>query len=511
MLLVADMNEEEGYATPYYDPYEGAESTPRRHQQMDPRYDQWYGQAPPWYGQSQQPPYPHTGYHQSMYHPGRQQPLPTEFRVINTPSAAPSTFIPPLPTGPPPPMAAPTPPPEPPANTAPPQTTVKKLVSQLVSEESEEGEDASFEEGEIEEYDFFNEDDVEEEVMKEEVGEEKGKELYREKLKKVLQLRKLPLTAQEESSDIGLSVVSGEKRMRAHLPAPPGYVKYFEEHFRDELKDVKGGNPLAVGSYPRMYKPKASHYEIKDAWSSEFLKEDTALCKSVLYKYKDPPKFEVKQQAIKGLETHCRGALNVACYTDSFLWSAKRMVEKMRARLSSKRFVKEPTLDIEDIRELFALTDEAMDFMSSAAKGIQDYSKMTMDEVAMLVTWRRDSYISSMSKELPEEQKILLRQQDMMGKTLFGKTALEEATVAVERTRQARTNEQVKRACSTRNEDNSSNKASRGNDGQRGSFRGKGRNERWKQDSDTPFHSFNKKSRCSRGSSNRGRGRGRAN
>ena len=40
-----------------------------------------------------------------------------------------------------------------------------------------------------------------------------------------------------------------------------------------------------------------------------------------------------------------------------------------------QRFVKKPTLDIEDIRELYALTDEVMDFMSSAARAYRTILK----------------------------------------------------------------------------------------------------------------------------------------
>ena len=375
----------------------------------------------------------------------------------------------------------------------------------------------SAEEGEIEdeeeecEFDFFENSTEESSGTEETEAQDKPNSRYHEQLKKVRKLRKLPSDSGPEEDSETLSGDRGSrKRYKCSLPAPEGFIKYMDEHYIDELKDVKGGKPLAVGTMPKMFKPKMACYEVKEGWSTEYLKEDTALYKSALYRSKDTPSLKMKHDTIRKLETHNLCALNVECYTDNFLWSAKQMMLKIQSRLKEKQYEKEPRLALNGIKEIYGLTEEALLFMKSAARGLQDLSKMTMDEVATIVTVRRDNWIEAMSYDLPTAQKLALRQGKLMEKTLFGKDALETATIAVERARQDKTNQEVKRAVSTNANEGQKGRGQRRTHSddreEQGGKKQKGNQEK------TPYHSFGSSNNKSRGNQRgqRGqRGRGR--
>jgi hypothetical protein len=272
-----------------------------------------------------------------------------------------------------------------------------------------------------------------------------GRPTYQEQVTKVLELRKVQLTQDNETSMTLSGGTGTRKRPRSKLPAPEGFIKQMERYV-DDIRDVKGGKPHPVGSFPKLYKPRMNAYELTDSWTSEHLHEDVELSGSTIYRRKDAPQVKMRQSTLRGLEAHNRQTLNVSCYTDNFLWSAKQMMRKIRSRLRQQQYEKEPTIGLSGIKELFALTEEAMLFMDNTAQGIQDMAKMTVSEVGKLVTLRRDNWIEAMSADLPEDQRFALRQQSLLGKTLFGRDALDAATRAAERARQDKANEQVQEA-----------------------------------------------------------------
>jgi hypothetical protein len=406
-------------------------------------------------------------------------PLPPTRRQGPPPSAAtgtPTTSQPPLPSSPPPPPRS---------------TSAREETKTDTLEEISLRNDGA-EEGEIEDDEPVNLFDI---TKNSDSEEEQGMPTYREQVTKVRKLRNLPLTqnVDDETSMTLSGSASTRKRFRCSLPAPEGFVKQMDQYV-DEIKDVKGGKPHPVGSFPKLYKPRMSGYELTDSWNAEHLQEDVGLSGSALHRGKDPPQVKMRQTTIKGLEAHNRQTLNVSCYTDTFLWSAKQMMRKIRSKLKLKQYEEEPTIEVSGIKELYALTEEAMLFMDNTAQGLQDMAKMTISEVGTLVTLRRDNWIEAMSADLPEEQKFALRQQSLLGKTLFGQDALATATRAAERSRQDKTNEQVKKAVS-RTDDRR---------GVKRPFRDHNDNKRPKHEEKTAFHSFSSY-RNPRGKS-RGRG-----
>ena len=148
---------------------------------------------------------------------------------------------------------------------APPRSPPLETVNQVCQEVEQRSDicesHGDWEEGEIEEfeeeYDFFGEEDEKEMQLDIDESPDKESKRYQEKIRKVLQLRKLPLTVERKSSNITLSVDSEDKKSKLCIPPPDGFKQYFESHFLNEIKDVKWGKSLPVGTLPLMYKAKA--------------------------------------------------------------------------------------------------------------------------------------------------------------------------------------------------------------------------------------------------------------
>lgn len=364
----------------------------------------------------------------------------------------------------------------------------------LSSDTTEEGEIQTDSDGDI----FAEMSDT---TSSSEHEEDRQSVYYTEQVRKVMKLRKLPINEESEEEVFTLSGApqSQRKKRKVAMPAPDCFSKYMKFHCVEELKDEKGGKPLPVGQLPKLYKPRMTCYEVKNGWAVDHLKEDTGLCKSSLYRGSDAPTVKMNQSTLKKLETHNRQAVNVGCYTDAFLWSASKMMKQVRKKLKAKQYEKKPVLNVSGIKDIYRHTEEAIMFMQSAARGLQDLSRMTMDEVGCLVTLRRDNWIDAMTRDLPNEQKFALRQLDMSGNTLFGQEALERASRAVERARQDDTNLEMKRAIK---ED------SRKDRNQKSNFRGERDDSKGKKYQEkVPYHSFSNRRQKKEG----GRGGGNSN
>jgi hypothetical protein len=227
----------------------------------------------------------------------------------------------------------------------------------------------------------------------EEEGEKKESDLYKERVRKVREMLALPQIQPQASKDVCMSVETDRARVKHILPASKNFSSMFS-NFLDEVKGVskKKGSPMDVGTFPKRFQPRMTNYELEDCpWSVEAVVNDPELYNSSLWRHKDNPQFRISQKKIAEWETSNREGLSVASYTDSFLWSVKSMLTNMRDNLDSRRFCEDPTLTLDHIMELRDQTTEALQFLQSAARGIQDMTKLTVGRIGSQVLSRRDN------------------------------------------------------------------------------------------------------------------------
>jgi hypothetical protein len=291
---------------------------------------------------------------------------------------------------------------------------------------------------------------------------------------------------------------------------------------------------MEVGAFPKRFQPRMANYEVESCpWSVEALVTDPELYQSSLWRHKDNPQFRISQKKIMEWETSNRESLSVAAYTDSFLWAVKSLLAGLRDKLESRRYCEDPSMSLEQIMDVKDDATEALQFLQSAARGVQDMMKMTVDRIGSQVLSRRDSWCNAMTSELPVAEKLKLRQEPMTGKMLFGTSAVArakkslkeekddlvqnkilESVAAVTGGKSARgrgysaatkaTPVEKRPEPATGQQDQVLSHSFRS---QRG--RGKGRGNLWEKQSTAPIHDYKKTAgRGQRGSFRGGRGRG---
>jgi hypothetical protein len=212
------------------------------------------------------------------------------------------------------------------------------------------------------------------------------------------------------------------------------HLQHFQD-FLDNLKNVKSGKSRATkGSYydlgqlPQPFKPRMAHYNIeKCPWIETALPDnESLLSSSTLYKHDDRPQIRIKSKRLMEWENSNRQSLSVASHLDHFLWAGKTRVKELKEKLEVHD-QPDSTISFQEIEDLWNDADQAVDFLQSAAKGLQDLVKATVNRVCWQVTVRRDSWLERMDSSLPKAEKRKLRALDCNSKLLFNQDDLEAA------------------------------------------------------------------------------------
>ena len=116
----------------------------------------------------------------------------------------------------------------------------------------------------------------------------------------------------------------------------------------------------------------------------------------------------------------------MASYLDMFLWAGKKRLKEMKEKMETKQ-TKDAVMVFEEIQDLWNDVDQALGFLQSAAKGLQDIVQATVGRVSTQVLVRRDAWISRMSRSLPGVEKRKLRVVDFNEKKVFTSSSLEHA------------------------------------------------------------------------------------
>jgi hypothetical protein len=355
---------------------------------------------------------------------------------------------------------------------------------------------------------------------------------YRAKIQRVRELMQLPVLEATDDGNVAISVDPEPRKVKQVLPAPPKVITLFDsfmQEVRGTSKKSKKSKPLDFHHFPSSFAPKMSHYEVEDCgWSSRALETDPNIFQSALYRDKDQPPFKVRIQKVMDWETSNRQSLSVASYTDSFLWAGKTKIKELREKLDSRRFVENSSLDKDQLADLDFDAEEAMDCLQSAAKGLQDLMKMTVDRLGSQALVRRDAWLGHFNDALPKAQKLELRRLDISGKYLFGMEEVEKAKLSVKAEKTDLMQDKLlKSQLSVRSSDKKSSSApssskgsgysqgsrssqsfrpQSGQRGNRGGARGSSGQDLWRRQSDTPRFDYNRRGRGDRG--NRGSFRG---
>ena len=211
--------------------------------------------------------------------------------------------------------------------------------------------------------------------------------------------------------------------------------------------------------------------------------------------------------------------MSIASYTESFIWASQEKLKTMATNLDNRRFADDPTLTIEHIEDLAEDVGQTLDFLQSAAIGLKDMVKMTVDRIGSQVLVRRDTWLNVFPKTLPRAERLELRHADLNGKYLFGTKLVDKAKEVVSSQVRDKVNNKFLKATlpTVQTAGQSGGKKNDNRNDKQDSFRGKkntskqNRGEKmWARESEAPKFEFRNqggpRGRGNRGGGSRGRG-----
>lgn len=228
----------------------------------------------------------------------------------------------------------------------------------------------------------------------------------------------------EVTSTGSLSVEPVEKKAKLSLPASIGLYNYFDEYNKaiSGKKIVKGVQkpPSKIGDYPKLFDPSPAFYAIEDCpWKPQALIVGGKLLdsKEHLYKWGKAPQIRCEESLITKIESNERKSLNVASYTDHFIYGSKLQLRAIQDKLNA---VEEGnTLPYKDVLDIFKMNDQLFGLLDSVAKGNQNMAYSLVDRISLLVTLRRDTWMKGFDADLPTEEKYRLRALSVNSPQLF--------------------------------------------------------------------------------------------
>ena len=348
-------------------------------------------------------------------------------------------------------------------------------------------------------------------------GEDMELGQYRRKVKKVRDMFGLPAPEMKKTGSLS---IEGMKKGKYLLPHKSDYATLFSEYM-DQVRGTKDKKaPLEQEQFPPKFTPKMGLYEVEDCpWSVEDLKVDSNLYSNeTLWSSADNPQLRVPSRSLKHWETSNRESMSIASYTENFIWASQERLRNMFEKLDSRRYANDPTLKLKQIENLAQDVTQTLDFLQSAAIGLKDMVKMTVDRIGSQVLVRRDTWLNVFPKCLPKAERLQLRHADLNGKHLFGEELVDKAKEAVSKQMRDKVNNKFLTTAMPHAQSTSqtSGKKNDGREDKHGSFRGKKtggkqKNDKlWARENEVPKYEF-KGQGGSRGRGNRGggsRGRG---
>ena len=308
-------------------------------------------------------------------------------------------------------------------------------------------------------------DDGEEEITTFVRPSEKEVHLYREKLKLVRDLEDLETVESELDNSGGLSVDPVKKKVKVSLPASMGFFEYFEDYHKHLCgeKVVKGvqKSRVELGSYPKMFEPHPSYYSIDDCpWQSQGLHLGANLLHkdNGLYQWSSAPQIRCEEILIRKLESNERKCLNVASYTDHFIYACKLQLQKIQDKLMAVE--KDQDLPFEEVMNIFQMNDQMFGLLDSAGKGTQNQAAALVDRISQLVSMRRDAWMKGMDKNLPKEEKFRLRDLSVNTCQLFPQEEVNKAKEKVKSEKEDKVNDKLLNAQLNAGSQNRSNEKS---------------------------------------------------
>lgn len=280
--------------------------------------------------------------------------------------------------------------------------------------------------------------------------------MYREKIKLVRDLEGMETQETELASTGGLGVDPIEKKVKLTLPASPGFFDYFDQYNKSlsGRKIVKGVQkpPTEIGSFPKLYEPQPTYYAIDDCpWQSTCLGLGTNLLdkQEHLYVWGEAPQIRMTEANLKKLETNERRCLNVASYTDHFVYGCKLQLKSVQDKLMAVE--NDQPLPFQEVMNIFKLNDQMFGLLDSIARGNQTQAFCLADRVSQFVTMRRDAWLKGMDSSLPLSEKYRLRALSANTPTLFPKDEVEKAKKAVKTGKEEKLHENLLKAQAQQN------------------------------------------------------------
>ena len=339
---------------------------------------------------------------------------------------------------------------------------------------------------------------------------------YRKKIRK---LRSMFGLSEPSLPKTGSLSVESTRRVKYLLPHKSDYMEMFEEYM-DQVKGAKHGKkmiPMEQDHIPAKFSPKMGNYEVEECpWNNEELKVDPNLHNNeALWPNNENPQLRVRSKHLRHWETSNRESMSVASYTESFLWAGQEKLREIIGKLDNRRYTKDQTMSWAHIENCIGDVAETLDFLQSAAIGLKDIVKMTVDRIGSQVLVRRDTWLGAFPKTLPRAERLELRQASLNGEFLFGNELVEKANEVVSNQVRDQVNNRFLKVAmpSAGGQQNAGPKKTENREEKGGSnFRGKknGKSHKndklWARETDTPRVEY--RQNFNRGRGNRGGGGG---
>lgn len=294
-----------------------------------------------------------------------------------------------------------------------------------------------------------------------------------------------------------LSVDPPKLTQRTVLPHSESFLGFFK-NMDEEIKGVgrrrdnRLREPLTFGKLPKEIKPRMRVYTLKDCPWTHLPSKNPGLFQSSLFQEQvnRVSNVHIPLEKMEDFQNEQRNMLSIASYVDMFMWATKENVKETLKNLDTARYMDEPKLNFEEIQDVHENLEETLEFIQSAARGVQDMVQFTIFNIGATELWRKDSYIDKMVRELPIEIKNKLRQNGCNEDYLFDEGTLKEAKNVLSEEKREKVQEKY---LATGNE-----RRSERDDSYRGSYRGRGRGRgrgrpgTWNKQSDFPKHDFRK-------------------
>ena len=315
---------------------------------------------------------------------------------------------------------------------------------------------------EIQTWERDADDDGEEEATTFTRPSDKDIHIYREKIKLVRDLEDLETVETELDNSGGLSVDPVKKKVKVTLPASMGFFDYFDDYNKLLRGDkvVKGvqKSRTELGTYPKMFEPHPSYYSIDDCpWQSQGLHLGANLLHKDdgFYRWGAAPQIRCEEILIRKLESNERKCLNVASYTDHFIYGCKLQLKKVQDKLLAVE--KDQDLPFEEVMNIFQMNDQILGLLDSAGKGTQNQANALVQRISQLVAMRRDAWMKGMDTNLPKEEKFRMRALSVNTCQLFPQEEINKAKEKVKSEKEDKVNDKLLNAQLNASSQNRSN------------------------------------------------------